>query len=108
MIPKSFRGKIFFYFILVFLLFTAAILTFQYQREKIYRTRQLENTLDNITEITHRFVTNNNLIEKNESFRISEIKAIIPQPHIRITLILLDGTVLYDSSVKDLDRKSVV
>lgn len=101
MIPKSFRGKIFFYFILVFLLFTAAILTFQYQREKIYRTRQLENTLDNITEITHRFVTNNNLIEKNESFRISEIKAIIPQPHIRITLILLDGTVLYDSSVKD-------
>jgi len=100
-IRKSFRGKIFFYFILVFLLFTTAILTFQYQREKIYRTRQLENTLDNITEITHRFVTNNNLILKNESFRISEIKAIIPQPHIRITLILLDGTVLYDSSVKD-------
>lgn len=101
MIRNSFRGKIFFYFILVFLLFTAAILTFQYQREKIYRTRQLENTLDNITEITHRFVTNNNLIEKKESFRISELKAIIPQPHIRITLILLDGTVLYDSSVED-------
>jgi two-component system OmpR family sensor kinase/two-component system phosphate regulon sensor histidine kinase PhoR len=100
-IRKSFRGKIFFYFILVFLLFTTSILTFQYQREKIYRTRQLENTLDNITEITHRFVTNNNLIERNETFRISELKAIIPQAHIRITLISLDGKVLYDSSVKD-------
>lgn len=74
---------------------------FQYQREKNYRTRQLENTLDNITEITHRFVSNNNLIVKNETTRIGEIKAVIPQPHIRITLISLDGTVLYDSSVKD-------
>ncbi len=101
MIRYSFRGKIFFYYILVFFLFTAAILMFQYQREKNYRTRQLENTLDNITEITHRFVSNNNLIVKNETTRIGEIKAVIPQPHIRITLISLDGTVLYDSSVKD-------
>lgn len=101
MIRKSFRGKIFLYFILVFLLFTAAILTFQYQREKTYRTRQLENTLDNITEITHRFIFNNSLIEKNETSKIGELKAIIPQGHIRITVIEENGTVLYDSSVKD-------
>lgn len=101
MIRNSFRGKIFFYYILAFLLFTTAILSFQYQREKNYRIRQLENTLDNITEITHRFELKNNLIAKNETFRIGEIKAIIPQPHIRITLVSEDGTVLYDSSVKD-------
>ncbi len=101
MIRNSFRGKIFFYYSLVFFLFTSAILTFQYQREKNYRTRQLENTLDNITEITHRFELNNNLIAKDETFRISEIKAVIPQPHIRITLVSEDGTVLYDSSVKE-------
>jgi two-component system OmpR family sensor kinase/two-component system phosphate regulon sensor histidine kinase PhoR len=82
-------------------LFTVAVLTFQYEREKFYRTKQLENTLDNITEITHRFINKYDLIKKNETFRIGEIKEIIPQSHIRITLISLDGTVLYDSSVKD-------
>ncbi len=101
MIQKSFRGKIFLYFTLVFVLFTTVVLTFQYEREKIYRTRQLENTLDNITEITHRFINKYDLITKNETFRLSEINDIIPQSHIRITLISLDGTVLYDSSVKD-------
>lgn len=100
-IRNSFKGKIFFFFTLVFLIFTTAILIFSYQREKIYRTRQLENTLDNITEITHRFVFNNKLIENNESHRIDELKEIIPQAHIRITLITLRGAVIYDSSVKN-------
>ena len=95
---KSFRGEIFFYFIIVFILFTAAILTFQYQREKRYRTAQLENTLDNITEITYRFIEQNNLIEKNGLSRIGEIQSIIPQSNIRITVIATDGEVLYDSS----------
>jgi two-component system, OmpR family, phosphate regulon sensor histidine kinase PhoR len=97
-IRKSFRGEIFFYFIIVFILFTAAILTFQYQREKRYRTAQLENTLDNITEITYRFIEQNNLIEKNGLSRIGEIHRIIPQSNIRITIIAPDGEVLYDSS----------
>jgi two-component system, OmpR family, phosphate regulon sensor histidine kinase PhoR len=97
-IRKSFRGEIFFYFIIVFILFTVAILTFQYQREKRYRKTQLENTLDNITEITYRFIEQNNLIEKNGLSRIGEIQRIIPQPNIRITVIAPDGEVLYDSS----------
>lgn len=98
MIRKSFRGEIFFYFIIVFILFTVAILSFQFQREKRYRTAQLENTLDNITEITHRFILQNKLVEKRELNRISEIKTLIPQPNIRITVIDLSGKVLFDSS----------
>ena len=101
MIRISFRGEIFFYFIIVFILFTAAILTFQFQREKKYRTAQLENTLDNFTEITHRFIGQNRLIERDEINRIVEIKSILPQPNIRITLISNSGKVLYDSSVPD-------
>jgi two-component system OmpR family sensor kinase/two-component system phosphate regulon sensor histidine kinase PhoR len=96
---KSFRGEIFFYFILVFILFTIAILTFQYQREKKYRTAQLENTLDNITEITHRFIEQNNLLGNNELHRISDLTSIMPRPNIRITLINKNGDVLYDSFV---------
>ncbi len=98
---NSFRGKIFLYYIVVFFLFTASILAFQYEREKNFRTRQLENTLDNITGITALFIEKNNLTGTNEMARISELKEIIPQEHIRITVVSFSGKVLFDSSVKD-------
>ncbi|SHF47013.1 two-component system, OmpR family, sensor kinase/two-component system, OmpR family, phosphate regulon sensor histidine kinase PhoR [Mariniphaga anaerophila] len=101
MIRKSFRGEIFFYFIIVFILFTVAILTFQYHREKEYRTSQLENTLDNIAEITHRFVNRYDLIENNEVGRIAELQELLPQPNIRITLISKQGKVFFDSFVEE-------
>jgi two-component system, OmpR family, phosphate regulon sensor histidine kinase PhoR len=85
----------------VFVLFTVAILTFQYQREKRYRIAQLENTLDNITEITHRFIGNNKLLEDDRISRISELEEIIPQPNMRITVISHGGEILFDSSVDD-------
>ncbi len=98
---NSFRGKIFLYYIVVFFLFTASVLAFQYEREKKFRTRQLENTLDNFTEITARFIEKNDLTDKNELSRITELKDILPQPHIRITVIALNGDVIFDSSVKN-------
>ena len=96
---KSFRGEIFLYFFIVFILFSVAILGFQYEREKKYRTAQLENTLDNITEITWRFIEQNHLLGNNQLERIREIENIIPQPDTRITIIAKDGNVLYDSFV---------
>lgn len=98
---KSFRGEIFLYFFIVFILFSVAILGFQYEREKKYRTAQLENTLDNITEITWRFIEQNQLPGNNQLERIREIENIIPQPDTRITIIAKDGNVLYDSFVSD-------
>ena len=100
-IKKTFRSEIFLYFILVFILFTVAILTFQYQREKKYRTAQLENTLDNITEITWRFIEQNNLIQENKIDRVKELQSLFPQPNTRITVVDNNGKVLFDSSVDD-------
>ncbi len=99
-IQISFRTEIFLYFILVFILFTFAILTFQYQREKNYRTSKLENTLDNISEITHRFIEQKQLISAKDIDRIKEIENIIPQSNIRITIVDRSGKVLYDSFVE--------
>lgn len=101
MLKKSFRGEIFLYFFIVFILFSVAILGFQYEREKKYRTAQLENTLDNITEITWRFIEQNQLLGNNQLERIREIENIIPQPDTRITIIAKNGNVLYDSFVSD-------
>ncbi len=99
----SFRTEIFLYFILVFIAFTFAILTFQFQREKKYRIAKLENTLDNISEITHRFIEQNKLINVSDIDRIKEIENIIPQSNIRITIIAKNGNVLYDSFVGSYD-----
>lgn len=98
---NSFRGKIFLYYIVVFFLFTASVLAFQYEREKKFRTRQLENTLDNITEITALFIEKNDLVRQNQMSRITGLKEIIPQEHLRITVIMLNGEVIFDSSVEN-------
>jgi signal transduction histidine kinase len=95
----SFRRKIFLYFITAFVLFTAVSLAFQYEREMAGRKSQLENTLDIITGFTQRFIEQNKLIPGGDYKQINEIRDILPQPHIRLTLIDERGTVLYDSFV---------
>ncbi len=98
---RSFRGEIFFYYIIVFVLFTITVLTFQYKREKTYKTSQLESTLDNLTAITYNFIEKNNLIQGNQLERIKELTAIFPEENTRITIIDKDGVVLFDSFVED-------
>lgn len=98
---KSFRTRIFFYFFIIFVLFTVAILAFQYQREKNYRIARLENNLDYTAELTQRFIERNQLIISGNLERIQEIKEILPDKSNRITVVDIDGTVLFDSSVKD-------
>lgn len=101
MVKHSFRGRIFLYFIVSFIVFTLAILEYQYQREKKYRTKQLEITLDNVAEITHRFIDENQLNVGGDFKKIDDIKRILPQPNIRLTVVARDGNVLYDSFVDD-------
>lgn len=98
---RSFRGEIFLYYIIVFVLFTITVLTFQYKREKTYKTSQLESTLDNLTAITYNFIEKNNLIRGDQLERINELTAIFPEENTRITIIDKDGVVLFDSFVED-------
>lgn len=98
---RSFRGEIFLYYIIVFVLFTITVLTFQYKREKTYKTSQLESTLDNLTAITYNFIEKNNLIQGDQLERINELTAIFPEENTRITIIDKDGVVLFDSFVED-------
>ena len=100
---KSFRTRIFFYFFVIFVLFTLAILSFQYQREKKYRSSRLENTLDYTAQLTQRFIERNQLFSSGNLSRIHEIREILPGESTRITVIGLDGVVLFDSSVEDVE-----
>ena len=97
----SYKQKLFFYFFTVFLTFTVIIILFQFSREKKYRVSQLENTLLNITQITHNYISINFLDSDNKWSNVDSIIKILPHDDVRISIIDLNGRVLYDSSVDD-------
>lgn len=81
-----------------------AILAFQFNREKRYRTDQLENTLDNIAGFTHRYIEHYAIIPEQNFARLDTVKYLIPESNIRVTVIDVKGKVLYDSFVPESDE----
>ncbi len=100
-IQQTFRRKIFYYFIAVFFVFTVAILLFQLQREKNYKTSQLENTLENVTETAHNYIEFYKLMQNRDFSKADTLKYLIPQKNIRVTVVDKKGVVLFDSFVFD-------
>ncbi len=98
---KTYQQRIFIYFFTAFTLFTLAILAFQYEREKRYRTEQLDNILDNIAEIAHRYIEHNKLEKTGQLSRLDSIVYMIPEANTRVTVIDKTGKVVYDSFVHD-------
>ena len=98
---KTYQQRIFIYFFAAFTLFTISVLAFQYNREKRYRTDQLENTLDNITEITHRYIEHYNMPQSQGFNQLDSMIYLIPGSNMRITVIGTQGNVLYDNFVSD-------
>ena len=101
---RTYQKRIFYYFLAVFTFFIIAILIFQFNREKRYKTAQLENTLENITEITHKFIEHRHILEKQDFRVLDSLKTILPHENVRTTLIRKDGKVLYDSFVEDYEH----
>ncbi len=97
----TFRQKLFLYLSVILAVFTVLVLIFQYEREKDFRKSQLENTLDNVTEVVHRYIDRYTLSETGDFRSLDSIKMILPKPNIRITVISPEGIVLYDSEVPD-------
>jgi len=97
----NFRHKLFIYLSAIFLVFTILVLAFQYEREKDFRTRQLEGILNNVTELTYNYIESNKLDEKGDYGILDSLSAIIPDQNIRITVVSPTGVVLYDSEVHD-------
>ncbi len=98
---SSFRQRIFLYFSSIFTLFTIVILVYQYDREKRYRSEQLENTLDNLTVITRKFIDRNNLLARGTFHLIDSLTLILPHNNVRVSVFNHQGIVLYDSFVDD-------
>jgi signal transduction histidine kinase len=98
---KSYKRKLFLYYFSIFLLFTVLILAFQYHREKAIRIDALDARLNDISELVDNYIRVNTLDETGNFRLIDSIFNLIPVPDLRITVIAIDGKVLYDSSVED-------
>jgi two-component system OmpR family sensor kinase/two-component system phosphate regulon sensor histidine kinase PhoR len=104
MIQKySYKRKLFLYFFTVFVVFTVIILFFQFSREKKYKVDQLNNTLFNITQLTQNYIKENSIDINNDWESLDLIVKILPRKDVRLTVINLDGNVIYDSSVDNLE-----
>lgn len=97
----NFRQKLFLYLTIIFTIFTALVLLFQYEREKDNKIIQLERSLDIVTELTQKYIENNKLNNTGNYQLLDSLNAIIPIPNIRITVISQKGNVLYDSGVSE-------
>ncbi len=97
----SYRRKLFIYFFIVFIVFTAAITAFQYNREKQYKAKELERVLESYTDIINSFIQYNNIYERNNFSELDSIIKILPYQDIRITAIDYNGEVLFDSFYAD-------
>jgi two-component system OmpR family sensor kinase/two-component system phosphate regulon sensor histidine kinase PhoR len=97
----SFKLKLFISFSAIFTVFTLLVVIFQYEREKKFRISQLENTLDNITEIANRYLESKSVAEHGNYHVMDSLMGIVPAENIRLTIISASGEVIYDSEVAD-------
>ncbi len=98
---KTIKWKLFIYYFLLFAIFTFSMLIYQNHREKQFRIAQLENTLNEYTDITARYISKNNLATSKDYKHLDSIQSIIPSSKIRLTVFDIDGNVLYDNSVSE-------
>ena len=97
----SFRRKLFLYYFGIFLLFTVLILAFQYHREKDIKITALDSRLNDMAQLVDNYIRANSLSETGNYRLVDSIFNLIPVPDLRITVLAIDGKVLYDSSIDD-------
>lgn len=95
----SFRQKLFISLSAVFTVFTVLVVVFQYDREKKFKSSQLEGQLDILTEITHNYIESNAIGESGNYRMVDSLMSVLPGQNIRLTVISPSGEVLYDSEV---------
>jgi len=88
--------RIFLYFFSIFFLMLAIICFFQYQREKEFRTEQLDQQLTTYNFSIDRFINEHH----PDWDRLKDYVSLFPDSTLRVTVIDTTGVVTFDSSVK--------
>ncbi|MDO9153538.1 MAG: ATP-binding protein [Paludibacter sp.] len=89
--------RLFLYFSSTFFLLIAIIAFFQYQREKEFRTEQLDHLLSTYNYTIHNYIEEQNWTKEN----LKGLILVFPDTNLRVTLIDMKGNVLFDNTVTD-------
>jgi len=98
---QSYKRKLFLYYFSIFILFTVLMMVYQYSREKKIRIAALDYRLNDMSGLVDNYIKANSLTASGHYKLIDSIYKLIPVPDLRITIIAIDGKILYDSSVDD-------
>ncbi len=103
MIRKGrFSNRLFYYYFAVFLLFTLIMLVFLYNREKRFRVAILDNRLSDMCSLVDNYIRQKHLPDSSGYNSIDSLTLLLPMEDTRVTIVSIEGNVLYDSSVDDL------
>jgi signal transduction histidine kinase len=91
----TFRRKLFFSFVIIFLLFTVGIVLLEQSRERGYKTEILEEKLDVYTHIVGTALSSSTDMPQT----LDSLLQLFP-PTVRITVINRQGEVLYDNAIE--------
>jgi two-component system, OmpR family, phosphate regulon sensor histidine kinase PhoR len=98
---RTYQQRIFIYFLATFTLFILIILSFQFKREKNFRTAQLETRLDILTGLTSSYIDHFSMSYSEDFSGMDSLISFLPDKDVRITVIDLKGVVKYDNFVGD-------
>ncbi|MFZ4581333.1 MAG: sensor histidine kinase [Paludibacter sp.] len=90
--------RIFLYFFGTFFLLTVSIIFFQYEREKEFRIQQLDQLLLTYNNTIYKYLH----VYKYETKSVKDIIKLFPDSTLRVTIIDLEGKVLYDNFISDI------
>ncbi len=88
--------RLFLYFFSIFFLMISVITFFQYQREKEFRTEQLDQLLSTYNYTLDKYIGERDWTTES----LNDFITVFPDTTLRVTLIDLTGNVLFDNSVK--------
>ena len=92
--------RLFLYFFSTFFLLIIVISFFQYQREKEFRTEQLDQLLATYNFSVNKFIENKDI----NPATLTDFLKVFPDSNLRVTIIDLRGNVLFDSYVPDVKQ----
>ena len=95
----SYKQKLFFYFCIIFAIFTFSIIIFEQSQKRNYKTEALEEKLDAYADIV-----NSLLVGKPGNMQILDSLAMLFPQNIRLTLIDKQGQVLYENALKETEQ----
>jgi two-component system, OmpR family, phosphate regulon sensor histidine kinase PhoR len=99
----SYKQRIFVYFFLIFAVFSVATIYFEQKQEKNYRTQNLESRLGSYAELIHKYMVQKQLNDSN-IIQLSQMIEMLPTTELRVSVIRLDGKVIFDNEVADLSK----